>query len=70
MRISLNKIIEKYHDKLGYICTIYGKNNKQFLQVENEDFAQSLIFHYDNLKLIRTKAQYAPEITKLFITIR
>lgn len=70
MRISLNKLIEKYHEKLGYLGTSYSKSHKQFIQVQNLDFAESLIFHYDNLKLIRTRSEYAPEIKRIFITLK
>lgn len=70
MRISLNKLVEKYYDKIGYLGTQYSKSGKQCIQVGNIDFAESLIFHYDNLKLIRTRSQYAPEIKKAFITLK
>lgn len=70
MKISLNKLIEKYHDKLNYLGTSYNKNHKQFIQIENEDFAICLLMHYDNLRLIRTTSKYAPEIHKYFITLK
>lgn len=70
MKISLNKLIEKYYDKIGYLGTQYSKSGKQCIQVGNIDFAESLIFHYDNLKLIRTRSQYAPETKKAFITLK
>lgn len=69
MKISLNTLIKKYHDKLNYLGTSYNKNHKQFIQIENEEFAKTLIMHYNNLKLIRTTNQYAPEIHKYFITL-
>jgi hypothetical protein len=70
MKMSLNKLIEKYHDKLNYLGTSYNNKHKQFVQIENEDFAKTLIMHYDNLKLIRTTSQFAPEIHKYFITLK
>ena len=70
MRISLNQVVEKYYDKLNYLGTRYNAKHKQFIQVENGDFAETLIMHYDNLKLIRTTSQYAPEIHKYFITLK
>ena len=70
MKISLSKLIEKYHDKLNYLGTSYNSKNKQFVQIENEDFAKTLIIHYDNIKLIRTTSQFAPEIHKYFITLK
>lgn len=70
MRISLNKLIEKYYDKLDYLGTQYTKSHKQAIQVGNIDFAETLIMHYDNLKLIRTRSEYAPEIKKAFIVLK
>lgn len=70
MRISLNKLVEKYHDKLGYLGTSYTKSHKQAIQIENIDFAETLLFHYDNIKIIRAKSQYAPEIKKAFIVLK
>ena len=69
MKISLNKLIEKYYDKLDYLGTQYNHNHKQFIQIGNEDFAKTLIMHYDNLKLIRTTSQFAPELHKYYITL-
>lgn len=70
MRISLNKLVEKYYDKIDYLGTSYTKSKKQAIQVGNVDFAETLIMHYDNLKLIKAKSQYAPEITKAFIVLK
>ena len=70
MKISLGKLITNYYDKLNYLGTSYSKNHKQFIQVGNEDFAKTLVMHYDNLKLIRTTCEYAPEIHKYFITLK
>ena len=53
MRISLSKLIEKYYDQIGYLGTQYTKSHKQAIQISNIDFAETLIMHYDNLKLIR-----------------
>lgn len=70
MKISLNKLVQKYYDKIDYLGTQYTKSGKQCIQVGNIDFAETLIFHYDNLKLVRAKSQYAPEITKAFIMLK
>lgn len=70
MRISLGKLIEKYYDQIGYLGTQYTKNHKQAIQISNIDFAETLIMHYDNLKLIRTHSQYAPETKKAFIVLK
>lgn len=70
MKISLSKLIEKYYSQLNYLGTSYNHKHKQFIQIENEDFAKTLIMHYDNLKLIRTTSQFAPEIHKYFITLK
>lgn len=70
MRISLSKLIEKYYDQIGYLGTQYTKNHKQAIQISNIDFAETLIMHYDNLKLIRTHSQYAPETKKAFIVLK
>lgn len=70
MNISLNNLIKKYYDKLNYLGTRYNSKHKQFIQIENEDFAKTLIMHYDNIKLIRTTSQFAPEIHKYFITLK
>lgn len=70
MKITLNNLIKKYYNQMEYLGTSHNKNGKQFIQVGNQSFAESLIFHYDNLKLIRTRSEYAPEIKKLFITLK
>lgn len=70
MKITLSKLIEKYYDKLDYQGTSYSNKHKQFIQIGNEDFAKTLIMHYDNLKLVRTTSQFAPEIHKYFITLK
>lgn len=70
MRISLSKLIEKYYDQIGYLGTQYTKSHKQVIQISNIDFAETLIMHYDNLKLIRTHSQYAPEMKKAFIVLK
>lgn len=70
MRISLSKLIEKYYDQIGYLGTQYTKSHKQAIQISNIDFAETLIMHYDNLKLIRTHSQYAPETKKAFIVLK
>lgn len=70
MRISLGKLIEKYYDQIGYLGTQYTKSHKQAIQISNIDFAETLIMHYDNLKLIRTHSQYAPETKKAFIVLK
>lgn len=70
MKISLSKLIEKYYDKIGYLGTRYTKSHKQAIQISNIDFAETLIMHYDNLKLIRTRSQYAPEMKKAFIVLK
>ena len=69
MKISLGKLIANYYDKLNYLGTSYNKNHKQFIRVGNEEFAKTLVMHYDNLKLIRTTCEYAPELHKYFITL-
>lgn len=70
MKISLSQVVKKYHNKLNYLGTSYSHKHKQFIQIENEDFAKTLIMHYDNLKLIRTTSQFAPETHKYFITLK
>ena len=70
MKTSLNSIIRKYYDKLEYLGASYGKNNKQYIQVKNLDFAIALVMHYDNIKVVYAHAQYAPEIKKIFITLK
>lgn len=70
MKITLNELIKKYYDKLNYLGTSYNHKHKQFIQIENEDFAMTLLMHYDNLKLVRTTSQFAPEIHKYFITLK
>lgn len=70
MKISLSKLIEKYYDKIDYLGTQYTKSGKQAIQVGNVDFAECLIMHYDNLKLICARSQYAPEIKKAFIVLK
>lgn len=70
MKTTLNNLIEKYHDKLDYLGTRYNSKHKQFIQVGNEDFAMTLLMHYDNLKLVRTTSQFAPEIHKYFLTLQ
>lgn len=70
MKISLNELVKKHYDKLGYVGTSYTKSHKQAIQITNIDFAESLIFHYDNLKLIRAKSKYAPEQIKAFIVLK
>lgn len=70
MRISLSKLISTYHNKLDYLGTSYTKSGKQAIQVGNIEFAKTIIMHYDNLKLIYTKSQYAPEIQKAFIILK
>lgn len=70
MKISLNKLIEEYYTELNYLGTRYSRKHKQFIQIENERFAMTLLTHYDNLKLIRTTSQFAPETHKYFITLK
>ena len=72
MRISLNNLIQQYYKQLNYLGTSYSKKHKQFIQVGNFEFAQAIIMHYDNLKMVYTISQYTPEIKKsiYYIEIR
>lgn len=70
MRITLNKLIKKYYKELNYLGTSLGKKNKQYLRIENKDFAKTLIEKYNNLNLIYTYAENAPELHKYFITLK
>ena len=70
MKISLDNLIKEYGDKLGYLGTSYGKHNKQYLQVKNLDFAITLVFHYNNIKVVKAQSEFAPEIKKTFITLK
>lgn len=67
--ITLSKLIAKYYDKINYLGTTYS-HKKQFIQVGNKDYTRALTKCYDNLKLIRTTSQFAPELHKYFITLK
>lgn len=69
-KITLSKLIKKYYNELDYLGTQYNYKHKQFIQVNNKEFARILTKCYSNLKLIRTTSQFAPEIHKYFITLK
>ena len=70
MKITLTQLIKQYHNKLNYLGTRYDHKHKQYIEIENDDFAKCLVAHYDNLRLFRTTAQFAPEIHSYFITLK
>jgi hypothetical protein len=70
MKTSLANIIRKHYKELNLWGVHHGKNGKEYLRVTNINLAIDLCNKYNNITIIYTNPQYAPELTHYYITLK
>jgi hypothetical protein len=71
LKTTLNNFIHD-HYKLGYIDDYRDKKGKIYLQfdIKNLKELETAAALYSNIKIVNTRSQYAPELKKVFITLK
>lgn len=72
MKITLTDFINDNYNKLNYIGSGYNENNKEYLQfdIKNKDLIIKEVSKYNNLKIVEGYSQYAPELKKIYVTLK
>jgi hypothetical protein len=60
------------HYKLGYIDDYRDKKGKIYLQFDERNIKEleTTAARYSNIEIVKTRSQYAPELKKVFITLK
>jgi hypothetical protein len=71
MRTTLTDFVSKHYE-LGYLGDSFNKKRKLYLEFNkrNLEALEQVVNQYTNIKLVHTYSQYAPELKKVFVTLK
>ena len=71
MKTTLTDFVSK-HYKLGYYGDSFDKKRKVYKEFDrrNLEELEQVVKQYSNIRLVHTYSQYAPELKKVFVTLK